>query len=196
MSMQTQNPSSRLSFTNLNMQMSGEGVLRGMDPTGAVVTGIRAMVESAIDAVRRWSYEAPAEAPISFNVTFGFSPDRPTTATQSAQAPVVQATEVRSQWALDGAVRIGGAVKQPTKIRDVRPVYPAEAQAARVMGVVIVEARIEPDGTVSKAHVLRSIPLLDQAAIDAVMQWRFVPTLLNGQAIPVVMTVTVNFTLQ
>ena len=46
----------------------------------------------------------------------------------------------------------------------------------------IVEARIEPDGTVSKAHVLRSIPLLDQAAIDAVMQWRFVPTLLNGQA--------------
>jgi len=74
-------------------------------------------------------------------------------------------------------------------------VYPPEAQAGRVQGVVIIEARIEGDGRVSDAHVLRSIPMLDQAAIDAVRQWEFTPTLLNGKAVPVIMTITVNFTL-
>ena len=70
------------------------------------------------------------------------------------------------------------------------------AQQARVQGVVILEARIEADGTVSSARVLRSIPLLDQAAIDAVRQWEFTPTLLNGVPIPVIMTTTVNFRLE
>ena len=76
------------------------------------------------------------------------------------------------------------------------PVYPSIAQSARVQGVVIVEATIGPDGRVSDARVLRSIPLLDQAALDAVRQWVFTPTLLNGVPVPVIMTVTVNFTLQ
>jgi periplasmic protein TonB len=75
-------------------------------------------------------------------------------------------------------------------------VYPSIAQSARVQGVVIVEATIGPDGKVSDARVLRSIPLLDQAALDAVRQWVFTPTLLNGVPVPVIMTVTVNFTLQ
>jgi periplasmic protein TonB len=65
-----------------------------------------------------------------------------------------------------------------------------------VQGVVIVEARIEPDGRVSNARILRSIPLLDQAALDAVRQWVYTPWLLNGQPIPVIMTTTVNFSLQ
>ena len=81
-------------------------------------------------------------------------------------------------------------------MRNVNPVYPQDAQDARVQGVVIIEARIEADGTVSRARVLRSIPMLDEAAVDAVRQWQFTPTLLNGQPVPVIMTVTVNFTLQ
>jgi protein TonB len=95
----------------------------------------------------------------------------------------------------DGALRVGSAIKAPTKITDVRPVYPTVAQQARVQGVVIVEVRIEADGTVSSARVLRSIPLLDEAALDAVRQWEFTPTLLNGRAVPVIMTATVNFKL-
>ena len=75
------------------------------------------------------------------------------------------------------------------------PLGPMVAQQARVQGVVILEARVEKDGTVSSAQVLRSIPLLDQAAIDAVRQWQFTPTLLNGVPIPVIMTTTVNFRL-
>ena len=93
-------------------------------------------------------------------------------------------------------VRVGGNIRAPTKTVDARPVYPDVAQEARVQGVVIIEALINPDGTVGRACVLRSIPLLAEAAVEAVRQWQFTPTLLNGVAVPVMMTVTVNFTLQ
>jgi len=91
-------------------------------------------------------------------------------------------------------VRIGGQVRPPTKIKDVKPVYPAVARSARVAGVVTIEATIGPDGKVIDAKVVRSIPLLDQAALDAVQQWEYTPTLLNGVPVPVVITVTINFT--
>jgi protein TonB len=87
-------------------------------------------------------------------------------------------------------------MKAPVKTVHVAPVYPAIAQSARVQGVVILEAVLDARGRVDSVRVLRSIPLLDQAAVDAVQQWRFTPALLNGQAVPVVMTVTVDFTLQ
>jgi protein TonB len=93
-------------------------------------------------------------------------------------------------------VRVGGAVREPQKIRHLSPLYPAIAQAARVQGVVIIEATIGVDGRLINARLLRSIPLLDQAALEAVRQWEFTPTLLNGVPVPVIMTVTVNFTLE
>lgn len=98
--------------------------------------------------------------------------------------------------AVAAPVRAVGKIKPPAKIHDVKPAYPPIAQAAHVQGVVIIEATIAPDGSVQSAKVLRSIPLLDQAALEAVGQWQFTPTLLNGVAVPVIMTVTVNFTLQ
>jgi TonB family protein len=93
-------------------------------------------------------------------------------------------------------VRVGGEIKVPTKLVNVPPIYPEEAKDARVQGVVIIEAVVDASGTVGQARVLRSIPMLDQAAVDAVKQWVFTPTLVNGAPAPVVMTVTVNFTLQ
>jgi len=78
----------------------------------------------------------------------------------------------------------------PARIVYVRPEYPQNARAAKVQGVVVLEAQIERDGQVCSARVLRSIPLLDQSAINAVLRWRFTPT-----AVPVIMTLTVNFTL-
>jgi protein TonB len=92
-------------------------------------------------------------------------------------------------------IRVGGNIRQPTKIRDVKPVYPPIAAAAKVSGVVILEATIGGDGRVVDARVIRSIPLLDQAALDAVRQWEFVPTLLNGVPALIIMSVTVNFAL-
>jgi TonB family protein len=95
--------------------------------------------------------------------------------------------------ALKAAVRPGGRIMPPKKIKDVPPVYPALAQSARISGEVTIEATIGPDGKVVDAKVVRSIPLLDQAALDAVQQWEYLPTMLNGEPVPVVMTVTVTF---
>jgi TonB family protein len=93
-------------------------------------------------------------------------------------------------------LRVGGTIKEPKKIRDVKPAYPFDAQANRVSGVVIIEAIIDRDGYVRDARVLRSVPMLDEAAVQAVRQWQYTPTLLNGYPVEVIMTVTVNFSLQ
>jgi protein TonB len=93
------------------------------------------------------------------------------------------------------AVRVGGNKKEPTKTKNVAPVYPDIAKQARVQGIVILECTISPQGKVTDVKVLRGIPLLDQAGIDAVKQWQYTPTLLNGVPVPVIMTVTVNFRL-
>jgi len=92
-------------------------------------------------------------------------------------------------------VRVGGDVKEPKKIRDVKPVYPEAAQASKVQGIVILQVVIGTNGSVIDAQVIRHVPMLDEAALDAVRQWEFTPTLLNGVPVEVVMTVTVNFTL-
>jgi protein TonB len=93
-------------------------------------------------------------------------------------------------------VHLHQGIQPPRKIVDVQPVYPVIARESRQQGVVILETVIDAKGGVEQVRVLRGYPLLDQAAIDAVRQWRFTPALLNGQPVPVVMTVTVNFVLQ
>jgi len=115
---------------------------------------------------------------------------------QKLQAVRVAVGQLDSPAVPAGAVRVGGAIAPPKKTKDAPPIYPPEAKEAGVQGVVIMEATIDEAGNVSDVKVLRSIPLLDQAAIDAVKQWQYTPTLMNGVAIPVLMTVTVNFTLR
>jgi protein TonB len=92
-------------------------------------------------------------------------------------------------------VRGGGLIQPPTRLVYVAPIYPPIALAARKEGLVILEALIAEDGTIRDVRVLRPEPLFEQAAITAVRQWRFSPTLLNGERVPIVMTVTVAFSL-
>jgi periplasmic protein TonB len=92
--------------------------------------------------------------------------------------------------------RVGQGVKEPRRIAGASPEYPALARSARVQGVVILEAVINERGTIERVRVLKSVPLLDGAAIAAVKDWRYTPTLLNGVPVSVLMTITVNFTLQ
>jgi len=94
-----------------------------------------------------------------------------------------------------GALRVGGDIREPRKLVDVKPVYPAEARAADVSGIVILELLINEQGRVADAAILRSVPMLDEAAESAVRQWEFTPTLLDSQPTEVIMTVTVNFRL-
>jgi len=93
-------------------------------------------------------------------------------------------------------VPVSALVTPPVKIRDVSPVYPETARLARVEGIVIIEAVIGVGGDVQETKVLRSMPLLTEAAVAAVRQWKYTPTRLGGRPVPVIMTVTVNFRLR
>lgn len=116
--------------------------------------------------------------------------------TATSSGSPVPAVSVAAQAAQDDEpVRIGGDVKPPNKIKDVKPVYPKDAKDARIQGVVILEIVVDREGRVSDVEVARSIPELDQAAVDAVQQWEFEPTYVKGKAVSVRMTVTVNFVL-
>ena len=104
------------------------------------------------------------------------------------EPPPAPAPQAPIQW--------HSGIRRPQKIVDVAPVYPPVARAAHAQGIVIIEATIDTHGSVVAALVTKSVSLLDQAALDAVRQWKFSPTLLNGVPVPIIMTVTVNFTLK
>ena len=108
--------------------------------------------------------------------------------------PAPPATPPRAPTPLP-PIRVGTGIRAPQKVHHVAPRYPDIAVKARISGVVILEATLGEDGSVRDARVLRSVPLLDDAAMEAVRQWRFTPTLLNGTPVPVIMTVTVTFSL-
>ena len=94
-----------------------------------------------------------------------------------------------------GPVRVGLQVKEPRKIKHVPPVYPSMALSSRLEGVVILECVIDPRGRVVDVKVVRGLPLLDEAAAEAVRQWAYTPTLIDGVPTAVIMTVTVHFRL-
>jgi len=93
-------------------------------------------------------------------------------------------------------VRIGGQIAQPKLIRQVKPVYPDLAVQSRVTAIIILEAEVDTRGHVKTVKVLRGHPLFDDAAMEAVKQWRYQPLLLNGEPTGFILTVTVNFNLQ
>jgi protein TonB len=97
--------------------------------------------------------------------------------------------------AATGPYRVGDGIERPRKVKHVKPVYPLSAMAARVGGNVLIEATIGVDGKVHNARLLQSVAVLDQAALDAVRQWEFEPSRLNGVAVAVTMVIVVTFAL-
>jgi protein TonB len=93
-------------------------------------------------------------------------------------------------------VRIGGNIQAPALVKRVEPTYPDLALMAKVTGLVILEATVGADGSVESVRVLRSVKFLDQAAVDAVKQWKYSPLILNGTATPFVLSVTLNFSVK
>lgn len=92
-----------------------------------------------------------------------------------------------------GPVRLTAGIDPPRKIKDVKPIYPQGALPDQARGIVVIEAVVGIDGKVHDAKVIRSIPLLDQAALDAVRQWEFVPSRVDGAPVAVILTVVVQF---
>jgi TonB family protein len=92
----------------------------------------------------------------------------------------------------NGIYRVGGPIPSPSRLDVAR--YPPEAAAAGIQGNVLAEIVVNEAGLVSEARVVRSVPMLDEAALQAVQNWRFEPAMVDGRAVPVRMVVTVNFT--
>jgi protein TonB len=134
-----------------------------------------------------------APAPLGYELLVGSMADL-TRLPPVGQAPLVTPPPPPPQ-ASTGPIRVGGAVLEPRKVHHVAPLYPVLARAARREGTVILEATIARDGRVVDTHVLRSSDMFDQAAIDAVRQWRYTVPALNGVPVDVTMTVTVRFSL-
>lgn len=124
----------------------------------------------------------------------GFGADIGIALNNAAPAPPPVVTPPRPVQ--QGPVRAGGLIRQPVRTHYVAPVYPSIAQSARVEGQVQIEAIIGLDGVVQQARVVSGSPLLSDAALSAVRQWRYTPTTLNNQPVAVIMTVVVTFTLQ
>ena len=174
-----------------------------------------ALVAASTDAVRQWRYDAPKDGPITFDVTIGFAPETEPRVTMQPLATVapppsspfpvpdiapvdpIEAPPV--EWA-EGVKPLSAYIAKilvpPTKTKHVAPVYPQEARDANVQGVIVIQARVEPDGRISHARVLRSIPQLDQAALDAVLQWEFEPLVIDGEGVTYLLMTTVVFTQQ
>jgi TonB family protein len=149
-----------------------------------VLRPVPMLEDAAVEAVKQWKYEPtlingePVQVVMVVTVSF------------TLKAAAVPADPPKPP------VRVGGSVREPVRTNYVSPVYPDEARQAGVQGVVILEIQLDRDGTVGDVKVLRSVPLLDLAAVEAVKQWKYEPTVIDNEAVQLVMVVTVNFTLK
>jgi len=156
-----------------------------------VLRSVPLLDKAAVDAVSKWEYTPallegkPTAVVTTVTVTFtidGGSPSGPVTA---------------PPWpAAAGALRVGGSIKPPRQTKNVRPVYPVGAQYDRTGGAVILEVLIGPDGKVKDARVLRSSPVFDKSAVEAVKKWEYEPTVVNGVPVSLTMAVTVSFSIR
>lgn len=161
-----------------------------------------ALAKSAIAAAREWTFAPPSDPPLTFQATFMFVDGTvdvvlaPPASPRGRGAGGNPAFVPPTPWAAaEGAFRVGGEIAPPRKTRDARPEYPREAQERKIQGVVVMEIVIGPNGKVRDARVIRSVPGLDQAALAAVRKTEYSPAMRNGVAVPIVMTVTMNFTI-
>jgi protein TonB len=137
--------------------------------------------------------ETPASAP-QFDVSIGSGPLGPggpgidTGMVTIAPPPPLDPPRAAT-------VRVAQLPEPPRKILDARPLYPDIARNAHVEGTVILEAVLDTSGNITQLRVVRSVPLLDHAALDAVRQWKYTPTVYGGRPVSVLMTITIRFTL-
>jgi TonB family protein len=157
-----------------------------------VLRSVPLLDQAAIDAVRQWVYKPlivegkPVEAVFTVTVRFELKGGEKEEAAEPERPGETE----------KGAVRATGEINPPQLIKKVEPVYPEEARKAGIEGTVILEAMTDARGNVARVKVLKSIPELDQAAINALKQWKYEPTFIDGKPTPVVFTVTIRFQLK
>ncbi|KKT82200.1 MAG: hypothetical protein A2925_03655 [Candidatus Yanofskybacteria bacterium RIFCSPLOWO2_01_FULL_44_22] len=96
----------------------------------------------------------------------------------------------------EGPIRPGGSIPKPKLIKYIEPDYPKTATDARIEGTVIIDAIIGKDGKIRNVKIVQSVPMLDRAALEAVKQWQYTPTIVKGEPVEILLTVTVYFVLK
>jgi periplasmic protein TonB len=156
--------------------------------------------EPAPAAAERPSAPAPVEEPTSIEpeTSFAGSPDGIEDGVPGGvgDGPVGERASSGVGVGPSGPVRLGSTVAPPKKIKDVRPTYPPVALLTQARGTVVLDVTIGTDGKVKNATVIHSVPHLDLAALEAVRQWEYEPTRINGALVTLIMTVVVNFAIQ
>ena len=196
------------------------------DPTGAVMQNVDLTLEDArqvkwqttTDASGRFEFAPIGQGRYVLTAALaGFRPlrhefdlrrasdwEQPITLQVGTLQETITVTERRTTGSTASArrtsgapVRVGGIIRPPAKLVDVRPAYPQAMRDAGLEGVVPIEALIGRDGAVVSVRVISAQvhPAFAKAAVDAVRQWQFESTLLNGEPVEVVMTVSVRFNL-
>jgi TonB family protein len=146
-----------------------------------ILRSIPLLDQAAIDAVKQWVYEPMLidgkPQKVLFTVTVRFDLNGKGKKASPGEKPLHVSADV------------------PKRLSYVEPVYPEEARKKGIEGFVLLEVRTDEKGSIAQVKVLRSVPGLDQAAIDAVKQWKYAPMVIEGKAVPFVFTVTVAFKL-
>ena len=157
--------------------------------------------DAAVNAVKQWKYSPTllngVPVPVITTVTVAFRLDA---GQGSMRSPVDEPGNLSENPKDDEVsqrrpIRVGGNVMESKLIRRVPPIYPDLAKATRVQGIVVLVVTVNKEGEVSSVQVAKGHPLLNEAAVTAVKQWRYSPTLLNGAPVPAKATVTVDFRL-
>ncbi|MEN6312055.1 MAG: energy transducer TonB [Acidobacteriota bacterium] len=149
-----------------------------------ILRSVPALDDAAVAAVKKWKYEPmtingkPVKVLFTVTVKFRLS--------QEGRDKLLEKFD-------RGAVKAEGGIQPPKLVHLVEPVYPPQARAAGISGIVILAVKTDAAGNVQDAMILKSIPQLNRAAIDCGKQWKYEPLGLDGKATPVVFTVTVRF---
>jgi TonB family protein len=198
-------PALRGLLTHKELRVAAAISLTQIDPVGTAAETLPVLIEILKDPKnpRRISVPetlgalGPLAAPAIPALTAALKDPEPFIQTAAAEALVKVRPRPTATASLPRRppVRVAGPIREPRKVKDVAAIYPANAKAAGAHGVVVLEALIDEGGRVSEVKVLRGIPGLDDAAMTAVKEWLYEPTLIGGQATPVILTITVNFRL-
>jgi TonB family protein len=164
-----------------------------------VISGNPVLANAAVDAVKQWKFKPfirngqPVKAAIK--LPFDFAPPVTESADASASTGVSSAPEKEDTTAPAAPKRVSLPLKvtQGRVIHRVEPIYPTQARIMQESGTVLLGAIISKEGTIKDLRVISRGPLFNEAAIDAVKQWRYRPYLLNGEPVEVETTVEVNF---
>ena len=177
----------------LSVSIVAAKVVMTADPA-ALREDFDAMAKAAIASLRQWRFDRPASTPAAVRVPVYFDIVGHRTSFGSIRPTSGYPAEVTAVPPAD-ILKVGGAIAAPKKLVNVPPRYPDDAAQAKAQGAVVLDVIIDAEGVPTDVQVAQSVPLLDAAAVEAVRQWRYEPTLMNGVAVPIAMTVTVNFTL-